>query len=71
MSLKRRAASMTKSTQNNGFIGPIKPEMSMTYRDYLRMINDGVGLPRAPTTGIRIIKREDEYICPPQNYRMN
>ena len=71
MSFKRGVASMTKSTQNNGFIGPIKPEMSMTYRDYLRMINDGVGLPRAPTTGIRIIKREDEYICPPQNYRMN
>ena len=62
---------MTKSTQNNVFIGPIKPEMSMTYRDYLRMINDGVGLPRAPTTEFRIIKREDEYICPPQNYRMN
>ena len=62
---------MTKNTQNNVFIGPIKPQMSMTYRDYLRMINDGFGLPRAPTTGIRIIKREDEYICPPQNYRMN
>ena len=62
---------MTKNTQNNVFIGPIKPQMSMTYRDYLRMINDGFGLPRASTTGIRIIKREDEYICPPQNYRMN
>ena len=62
---------MTKSTENNGFIGPIKPQMSMTYRDYLRMINDGVGLPRTPTTGIRIIKREDEYISPPKNYRMN
>ena len=71
MSLKPRVRSMTKNTQNNVFIGPIKPQMSMTYRDYLRMINDGVGLPRAPTTGIRIIKREDEYICPPQNYRMN
>ena len=62
---------MTKSSQNSEFIGPIKPQMSMTYRDYLRMINDGVGLPRAPTTGIRIIKREGEYICPPKNYRMN
>ena len=71
MSFKPRVRSMTKNTQNNVFIGPIKPQMSMTYRDYLRMINDGVGLPRAPTTGIRIIKREDEYICPPQNYRMN
>ena len=71
MTLKPRVRSMTKNTQNNVFIGPIKPQMSMTYRDYLRMINDGVGLPRAPTTGIRIIKREDEYICPPQNYRMN
>ena len=62
---------MTKSFQKSGFIGPIKPQMSMTYRDYLRMINDGVGLPRAPTTGIRIIKPEDECICPPKNYRMN
>ena len=62
---------MTISTQNSEFIGPIKPQMSMTYRNYLQMINDGGGLPRAPTTGIRIIKREDEYICPPCNYRMN
>ena len=62
---------MTISTQNSEFMGPIKPQMSMTYRDYLQMINDGVGLPRALTTGIRIIKHEDEYICPPYNYRMN
>ena len=62
---------MTKNVQNNGFIGPIKPQMSMTYRDYLRMINDGVGLPSAPTSGFRIIKREDEYICPAKGYRMN
>ena len=62
---------MTKIFNNSELIGPIKPQMSMTYRDYLRMINDGVGLPRAPSTGIRIIKREDEYICPPKNYRMN
>ena len=54
---------MTKNVQNNGFIGPIKPQMSMTYRDYLRMINDGVSLPLAPTSGFRIIKREDEYIA--------
>ena len=30
---------MNKSDQDEGFIGPIKPLMSMSYRDYLRMIN--------------------------------
>ena len=52
---------MNKSDRDEGFIGPIKPLMSMSYRDYLRMINTGLGLPRFPrpklpsSKGTRII----------------
>ena len=37
---------MQQSDQDEGFIGPIKPLMSMSYRDYIQMINTGLGLPR-------------------------
>ena len=47
------------------FIGPIKPQMNMTYRVYLQMINTGLGLPRYPSSGVPIIKTEDDMICPP------
>jgi hypothetical protein len=53
------------------FIGPIKPQMNMTYRDYLHMINTGLGLPRYPSSGVPVIKTEDDMICPPSNYKLN
>lgn len=49
------------------FIGPIKPKMNMTYRDYLHMINTGLGLSRYPSAGVSVIKTEDDMICPPSN----
>ena len=39
---------MHNSDQDPDFIGPIKPLMNMSYRDYLKMINTGLGLPRPP-----------------------
>ena len=53
------------------FIGPIKPQMNMTYRDYIHMINTGLGLPRYPSSGVPVIKTEDDMICPPSNYKLN
>jgi hypothetical protein len=53
------------------FIGPIKPQMNMTYRDYLHMINTGLGLPRYPSSGVPVIKTEDDMIFPPSNYKLN
>ena len=35
---------MTQKLVDDDFIGPIKPQMSMTYRDFLMMINTGLGL---------------------------
>ena len=40
---------MHNSDQDPDFIGPIKPLMNMSYRDYLSMINTGLGLPRPPS----------------------
>ena len=62
---------MTQKPIDEGFIGPIKPQMSMTYRDFLMMINTGLGLPRYPTTGVPVVKTQDDFICPPANYRIN
>ena len=62
---------MNKSDQDEGFIGPIKPLMSMSYRDYLRMINTGLGLPRFPRQKAPIIKRDEDYLFPPVNYKLN
>ena len=62
---------MTQKLVDDGFIGPIKPQMSMTYRDFLIMINTGLGLPQYPTKGVPVVKTEDDFICPPANYRLN
>ena len=62
---------MNKSDQDEGFIGPIKPLMSMSYRDYLRMINTGLGLPRFPRQKAPIIKRDEDYLFPPVDYKLN
>ena len=62
---------MNKSDQDEGFIGPIKPLMSMSYRDYLRMINTGLGLPRFPRQKAPIIKRDEDYLFPPIDYKLN
>ena len=62
---------MQKSDQDEGFIGPIKPLMSMSYRDYLRMINTGLSLPRLPTRQTPIIKKDEDYLFPPVDYKLN
>ena len=62
---------MKEVPAGGGFIGPIKPQMNMTYRDYLSMINTGLGLPRYPSTGVPVVKTEDDLIRPPYNYKLN
>ena len=62
---------MKQMPTQGDFIGPIKPQMNMTYRDYLHMINTGLGLPRYPSSGVPVIKSEDDMICPPSNYKLN
>jgi hypothetical protein len=62
---------MKEVPTDGGFIGPIKPQMNMTYRDYLSMINTGLGLPRYPSKGVPVVKTEDDVICPPYNYKLN
>ena len=62
---------MNKSDQDEGFIGPIKPLMSMSYRDYLRMINTGLGLPRFPGQKAPIIKKDEDFLFPPVDYKLN
>ena len=62
---------MAHKIADEDFIGPIKPQMSMTYRDFLMMINTGLGLPRYPTTGVPVVKKQDDPICPPASYRMH
>jgi hypothetical protein len=62
---------MKEMPTQGDFIGPIKPQMNMTYRDYLHMINTGLGLPRYPSSGVPVIKTEDDMICPPSNYKLN
>ena len=53
---------MQQSDQDEGFIGPIKPLMSMSYRDYIQMINTGLGLPRLPNRKTPVIKKDGEII---------
>ena len=43
----------------------------MSYRDYLRMINTGLGLPRLPTRKTPIIKKDEDYLFPPVDYKLN
>jgi hypothetical protein len=62
---------MQQSDQDEGFIGPIKPLMSMSYRDYLRMINTGLGLPRLPNRKTPLIKKDEDYLFPPVDYKLN
>jgi hypothetical protein len=62
---------MKEMPTQEDFIGPIKPQMNMTYRDYLHMINTGLGLPCYPSSGVPVIKSEDDMICPPSNYKLN
>ena len=62
---------MKEVPTDSGFIGPVKPQMNMTHRDYLNMINNGLGLPRYPSTGVPVVKTEDDVICPTNNYKLN
>ena len=62
---------MKEVPTDGGFIGPVKPQMNMTYRDYLILINNGLGLPRYPSTGVPVVKTEDDVTCPPNNYKLN
>ena len=62
---------MQQSDQDEGFIGPIKPLMSMSYRDYLQMINTGLGLPRLPNRKMPVIKKDGDYLFPPVDYKLN
>ena len=62
---------MKKSDQDEGFISPIKPLMSMSYRDYLRMINTGLDLPRFPRQKTPIIKKDEDFLFPPADYKLN
>jgi len=62
---------MKEVPKDGGFIGPVKPQMNMTYRDYLNTINTGLGLPRYPSTGVPVVQTEDDVICPPYNYKLN
>ena len=62
---------MLQSNQDEGFIGPSKPLMSMSYRDYLHMINTGLGLPRLPNRKTPIIKKDEDYLFPPVDYKLN
>jgi len=62
---------MQQSDQDEGFIGPIKPLMSMSYRDYLHMINTGLGLPRLPNRKTPVVKKDEDYLFPPADYKLN
>ena len=62
---------MNKSDQDEGFIDPIKPLMSMSYRDYLHMINTGLGLPSFPRQKAPIIRKDEDYLFPPVGYKLN
>jgi hypothetical protein len=69
--LQLEVLDMKEIPTQGDFIGPIKPQMNMTYRVYLHMINTGLGLPRYPSSGVPVIKTEDDMICPPSNYKLN
>ena len=62
---------MNNSDQDPDFIGPIKPLMNMSYRDYLQMINTGLGLPRTPTRRKPSNRTNDDFLFPPKDYLLN
>ena len=61
---------MHNSDQDPDFIGPIKPLMDMSYRDYLKMINTGLGLPR-PARRKPDNRKNDDLLFPPKDYLLN
>ena len=62
---------MHNSDQDPDFIGPIKPLMNMSYRDYLKMINTGLGLPRVPERRKPDNRKNDDLLFPPKDYLLN
>ena len=62
---------MQNSDQDPDFIGPIKPLMNMSYRDYLQMINTGLGLPRTPARRKPTKHKRDDFLFPPKGYLLN
>ena len=66
-----RRIKMHNSDQDPDFIGPIKPLMNMSYRDYLQMINTGVGLPRLPARRKPTNRTNDDFLFPPKDYLLN
>ena len=62
---------MQNSDQDPDFIGPIKPLMNMSYRDYLQMINTGLGLPRTPAHRKPTKPKGDDFLFPPKGYLLN
>ena len=62
---------MHNSDHDPDFIGPIKPLMNMSYRDYLKMINTGLGLPRPPSRRKPNSRKNDDLLFPPKDYLLN
>ena len=62
---------MQNSDHDPDFIGPIKPLMNMSYRDYLKMINTGLGLPRVPAQRKPSKRTGDDLLFPPKDYLLN
>jgi len=62
---------MQNSDHDPDFIGPIKPLMNMSYRDYLQMINTGLGLPRVPARRKPANRTDDDLLFPPKDYLLN
>ena len=62
---------MHNSDKDPDFIGPIKPLMNMSYRDYLRMINTGLGLPKPLSRRKPNKRKNDDLLFPPKDYLLN
>ena len=62
---------MHNSDHDPDFIGPIKPLMNMSYKDYLQMINTGLGLPRPPARRRPKNRTNDDLLFPPKDYLLN
>ncbi len=62
---------MHNSDKDPDFIGPIKPLMNMSYRDYVQMINTGLGLPRTPARRKPFNRVNDDLLFPPKDYLLN
>jgi hypothetical protein len=45
--------------------------MNMSYRDYLRMINTGLGLPKPPSRRKPNNRKNDDLLFPPKDYLLN